>query len=68
MDSAWRYIPIGRQLGERMGWHLQQSFLAGDVAKQWLRDTASYVPGKSTHSPPPPTLHLILIIYGEKAH
>lgn len=46
MDSAWRYIPIGRQLGECMGWHLQQSILAGDAAEQWLRNTASHVSSK----------------------
>lgn len=46
MDSAWRYIPIGRQLGECLGWHLQQSILAGDVAEQWLRHTAPHVSSK----------------------
>lgn len=46
MDSAWRYIPIGRQLGECMGWHLQQPILARDAAEQWLRDTASHVSSK----------------------
>lgn len=46
MDSAWRYIPIGRQLGECMGWHLQQSILAGDAAEQWLRNTTSHVSSK----------------------
>lgn len=49
MDSARRYISIGRQLGECLGRHLQQSILAGDAAEQRLRHTAPHVSSKCYH-------------------